>query len=134
MWLTVTCGVAVCWAGLYLGVFNGASRGDVFNGLATSAGLLWPTAGTSRSGGRHPEPTLAEEGKVVYAPPARPLPLQNQEPASPAPLPLVKSSFVNGSEEAHGHARSPSKGLIGDRVTVSGAIYNSQMQAWGRDV
>src|SRR4051812_39011696 len=44
-WLTVTCGVAVCWAGLYLGFFNGGLKGDVFNELSTTASLLFPPPG-----------------------------------------------------------------------------------------
>src|SRR3954467_8024445 len=68
MWLTVTCGVAVLWAGLYLGFFNGGLKGGVFNELAPTPALLFPvqTKGTGGAAGPVAEKSLAEQGKAVY--------------------------------------------------------------------
>src|SRR3954470_21070010 len=69
MWLIATCGFAVLWAGIYMGVFNGGLKGDVFNELNANAGLLFPvpTKATGPGAGAAAEQSLVEQGKVVYA-------------------------------------------------------------------
>src|SRR3954463_12764858 len=67
MWLTVTCGVAVCWAGLYLGFFNGGRGGDVFNELSSNAGMLFPAPVIGGGKVTVAELSLAEQGKKDYA-------------------------------------------------------------------
>src|SRR4051794_23720855 len=61
-WLTVICGVAVCWAGLYLGMFNGGFKGNIFNELSSSARDLFPPPGKAGPAEAVKEPTLAEQG------------------------------------------------------------------------
>ena len=69
LWLISICGVAVAWAGAYLGMFNGGFRGDIFNERQSSPDLLFPQA--EKAGRRHrrrvAEPSLAEQGKAIYA-------------------------------------------------------------------
>ncbi len=127
MWLTAVCGLAVCWAGLYLGFFNGGLKGDVFNELATSPALLFPApskgAGVSLAAA---EPSLAEQGKAVYA--TCQACHQATGTGQPGVIPpLAKSPFVLGSEKRL--VSIVLKGLAGP-VTVNGAAFNSQMQAW----
>jgi mono/diheme cytochrome c family protein len=126
MWLTVTCGVAVCWAGLYLGFFNGGLRGDVFNELTSNASLLFPAPGKTGPAVAEPEKSLAEQGKANYAT----CQACHQATGSGTPgtvPPLAGSPFVNGSEKRL--AAIMLKGLKGP-VTVHGATFNSAMPAW----
>ena len=127
MWLIATCGFAVLWAGTYMGIFNGGLKGDVFNELTATASLLFPvsTTGTGPTG-PVAEPSLAEQGKAVYANcqtchQATGLGAPGQFP------PLVKSDFVLGSEKRM--IAIILKGLQGP-VTVNGAAFNGAMPPW----
>src|SRR3954467_2583068 len=67
MWLIAVCGFAVLWAGIYMGVFNGGLRGDVFNELNATASLLFPVESKNKGGTTGPvqEQPLFEQGRVV---------------------------------------------------------------------
>lgn len=126
MWLTVTCGVAVCWAGLYLGIFHGGFKGDVFNELASTAGGLFPAPVKGGGTGAVVKLTDFEIGKRNYAT----CQACHQSAGTGTPglfPPLAHSPFVTGSEKRL--AAIMLKGVTGP-ITVNGATFNSQMQAW----
>ena len=126
MWLTVTCFVAVCWAGLYLGFFNGGLSGNVYNELTSNAGLLFPPPSEGGVATEAKELTQFEQGQKGYATCQACHQPTGTGLAGQFP-PLAKSPFVNGSEKRL--AAIMLKGLKGP-VTVNGATVNSAMQPW----
>jgi len=68
LWLTAVCGVALVWAGVYFGVFNGGLSGNVYNEYESSPAVLFPLpekAGAN-AGPAEAQLSLAQQGKVVY--------------------------------------------------------------------
>ncbi len=59
LWLITICGIAVAWAGAYLGMFNGGFRGDIFNERLSSPDLLFPHVAKSTGPGRSRGRTFA---------------------------------------------------------------------------
>jgi mono/diheme cytochrome c family protein len=128
LWLTVVCGVAICWAGSYMGAFHGGFSPNVFNERESSPALLFPgTAkqkGAGDTGGAGQ--SLAAMGKSVYS---------NCQPchgAAGAGVPgqfpsLVDAEFVVGGEKRM--IAILLKGLQGP-LTVHGATFNGAMPAW----
>lgn len=127
MWLIATCGVAVCWAGLYLGIFSGAFKGDVFNELSTSAGALFPapTKEVANAGPVAEDPLAL--GKSVYGANCAACHQPNGSGQGAAIPPLVASEWVTGSEKRL--AAILLKGIQGP-LTVKGAAFNGVMPAW----
>ena len=129
LWLTAICGVAICWAGAYFGMFHGGFRADVFDERASSPDLLFPVA--SKAGGTAEaavaEVSLAQQGKSTFSAlcvachQASGLGLAGQFP------PLVKSEWVLGSEKRL--VAILLKGLAGP-ITVEGKQFNNAMPAW----
>jgi mono/diheme cytochrome c family protein len=123
------CGVAVTCAGVYLGMFHGGFRGDVFNERLSSPELLFPEKSKTASAGAGAvvaEKSLAEQGKAVYE--------QCQACHQPTGLgmpnqfpPLAKSEFVNGGEKRM--IAILLKGVQGP-ITVEGNQFNGTMPAW----
>src|SRR5947199_1250529 len=67
MWLTAVCGFAIACAGVYLGMFHGGFRGDVYNERYSDPDILFPQAKAGGKGEAAAAPkTLAEQGKGVY--------------------------------------------------------------------
>lgn len=132
LWLMTVCGIAMIWAGAYLGMFNGGFRGDIFNERDTSPKLLFTEQGTGAAGGAEgvgeaAAQTPAAQGKKLYAAncvschQATGLGIPGQYP------PLVKSDYVNGGSKRLGMILL--KGLQGP-VKVEGVVYNGAMPAW----
>ena len=127
LWLITICGIAVAWAGAYLGMFNGGFRGDIFNERLSSPDLLFPHVAKSTGPAvAAAEPSLAEQGKAVFA---NCVPChQTTGMGLPGTFPpLAKSEIVLG-----GGKRMIAiilKGLTGP-FQVNGAQYNNVMQPW----
>src|SRR5436190_3367846 len=66
LWLTVLCGLAVLWAGLYLGVFHGGFSGNVFNEYESSPQVLFPVPTKPGAAEAVAPQSLADIGKSVY--------------------------------------------------------------------
>jgi len=129
LWLITICGVAVTWAGAYLGMFHGGFRGDVFNERLSSPDLLFPQqtkAGGTEGAAVVQEQPLAVQGKAIYGncqachqPTGMGIP--GQFP------PLSKSEYVNGGEKRF--IAILLKGLSGP-VKVEDGQFNGAMPPW----
>jgi len=128
LWLTIICGVAICWAGSYVGAFHGGFSANVFNERESSPALLFPGTAKAKTGGESGAATqsLAAMGKSVYS---------NCQPCHGAAgigvpgqfPPLVNSEFAVGGEKRV--IAILLKGLQGP-VTVNGTTFNGAMPAW----
>jgi len=136
LWLIGMTGFALFSAGLYLGIFNGGFRGDIFNERDSSPALLFPEksvpgalAGTGAATATSTESPV-ERGKKFY----------NNPPASCVTChqptgnglagsfpPLAGSEFVQGGSKRLGMILL--KGLQGP-IKVKGASFNGAMPAW----
>ncbi|MDB6171750.1 MAG: cytochrome c class [Chthoniobacteraceae bacterium] len=69
LWLSAVCGVAICWAGAYLGVFHGGFSSSIYNEYQSSPSALFPTSKKQTGPGAGPAAvlSLAQQGKAVYA-------------------------------------------------------------------
>ena len=133
VWLTALCGVAVCWAGAYLGVFHGGFSADIYNEYDSSPAALFPVSKKASAGGvgaAASPVSLAQQGKAVYQQCAAchqgsGLGIAGQFP------PLVKSEWVTGSEKRL--IAILLKGIAGP-LNVEGKIYNAPMPAWEKSL
>jgi mono/diheme cytochrome c family protein len=68
LWLTAVCGIAVAWAGIYFGVFNGGLSGNVYNEYESSPAVLFPLPQKTgaNAGPAEAQVSLAQQGKAVY--------------------------------------------------------------------
>ena len=128
LWLTAVCGIAICWAGAYIGVFNGGFSADVYNEYESSPSLLFPIPQKAggKSDGAAVTLTLAQQGKVVYAQCLACHQATGQGVPGAYP-PLVHSEFVIGGEKRL--LAIILKGLQGP-LTVEGKVYNGAMPPW----
>jgi len=128
-WLSIVCAVALCWAGAYIGVFNGGFSPKVYNEYDSSPAAFFPLPGGSITGGGAAtaeltqvalgEKTYKEVCQACHQPTG--LGLAGQFP------PLAGSEFVDGSE--YNEKRIVAivlKGLKGP-IIVKGAAFNNQM-------
>ena len=131
LWLTGVCAVAMVWAGLYFGIFNGGLSGNVYNEYESSPAVLFPlpqTAGKEAGPAEAPQ-TLAQQGKGVFSQycvachQASGMGIPGQFP------PLAGSEYVNGTEKRL--VAIILKGLQGP-VTVHGktGTYTGNMVPW----
>src|SRR5688500_13021389 len=127
LWLTAICGVAICWAGAYIGAFHGGFSPNVFNERESSPALLFPTTAKKGAGdGAGAVQSLAAMGKSVYS---------NCQPCHGAAglgvpgqfPPLVNAEWVVGGEKRF--VAILLKGMQGP-ITVNGAPFNGVMPAW----
>jgi mono/diheme cytochrome c family protein len=130
VWLTVVCGIAVCWAGAYLGTFHGGFRADVYNEYDSSPELIFPIkqrGGAGPDGEKEPEASLAQQGKSVYASQCTACHSANGQGIPGVNPPLVESEWVIGGEKRL--IAILLKGLQGP-LKVKGATYNGNMPPW----
>jgi mono/diheme cytochrome c family protein len=131
MWLSVVCAGALCWAGAYIGVFNGGFSGKVFNEYESSPAAFFPLPQKSVAvaGGAAEELTPLALGEKTYKEVCQAchqptgLGMAGQFP------PLAGSEYVDGGE--YNEKRVVAivlKGLKGP-VTVKGATFNNAMPA-----
>ncbi len=131
LWLTAICGVAVCWAGAYLGVFHGGFSSSIYNEYESNPSVLFPLP--EKKGGKTEVAatlTLAQQGKAVYpncitCHQGSGLGIPGQFP------PLTKSEFVLGGEKRL--LAILLKGLQGP-VTVEGKTFNGVMPPWEKNL
>jgi mono/diheme cytochrome c family protein len=132
LWLTAVCGVAICWAGVYVGVFNGGFSGDIYNEYESSPAALFPLPKTA-GGANGPvvaAQSLAQQGKAIYA--QCQACHQGNGMGTPGAIPpLAKSEFVTGGEKRL--LAILLKGVQG-AITVEGKTYNGVMPAWEKSL
>lgn len=131
LWLTAVCGVAVCWAGAYLGVFHGGFSSSIYNEYDSSPTILFPLPEKAGSKAATVATlTLAQQGKAVY-----PNCVTCHQPSglgAPGQFPpLVKSEYVLGGEKRL--VAILLKGLQGP-VTVEGKLFNGVMPPWEKNL
>ena len=131
-WLSIVCAAALCWAGAYIGVFNGGFSGKVYNEYESSPSAFFPLPGGAMAGGGGAvvELTLLQLGAKTYKETCINCHMPNglgQPGAVPA---LAGSEWVDGAE--YNEKRLVGMVLKGVKgpVIVKGANFNSQMQAW----
>jgi mono/diheme cytochrome c family protein len=130
LWLSAVCGVAICWAGAYLGVFHGGFSSSIYNEYESSPLALF--GAPSKKGNKETAPaavlSLADQGKAVYA-----QCVTCHQPTGlgvPGQYPhLAKSEYVVGSEKRL--VAILLKGLQGP-ITLDGKPFVSAaiMPAW----
>ena len=132
MWLSIVCAAALCWAGAYIGMFNGGFSPKVYNEYESSPSAFFPLPGGALAGGGGPaaELTPLQLGAKIYKETCINCHMPNglgQPGAVPA---LAGSEWVDGAEFNEKRLVAiVLKGVKGP-VTVKGANFNSQMQAW----
>ncbi len=129
LWLSAVCGIAICWAGAYLGVFHGGFSSTVYNEYDSSPSKLFPPRQKLSDSDKKPpvvELTLAQQGKVVYGQCVTCHQPTGMGIAGQFP-PLAKSEYVTGSEKRL--VAILLKGLQGP-ITVEGKPYNGVMPPW----
>ena len=131
LWLMSVCGVAVFWAGAYLGMFSGGFGSNNFDESAGQNRGPAPGLTTAAAGGPAQAASPKDEGKKYFTQncvschQASGLGVPNQYP------PLAKSEFVNGSPKRL--ALILLKGLQG-HIKVAGADFNGAMPAWEKNL
>ena len=136
LWLVAIAGTALFCAGLYLGVFNGGFRGDVFNERVSSPALLFPektgpgaAAATGAVASAETDSPVVR-GKKFYSNPPASCVTCHQPTGKGLPgsfPPLAGSEYVQGGSKRLGMILL--KGLQGP-VTVGGVTFNGAMPAW----
>ena len=128
LWVTMLCGVAVCWAGAYVGMFHGGFDSNVYNEFESSPAVLFPQPerANAKAGAAVPEDMVAI-GKGVYLGNCQACHTANGAGQPPLIPPLVGSEWVNGNEKRA--TMILLKGLMG-QVKVNGATYNGVMPPW----
>ena len=128
-WLSIVCAAALCWAGIYVGIFHGGFNSKVYNEYESNPTAFFPLPGgaTSGPGGPAVEPTALQLGEKVYKEVCQAchqptgLGQAGQFPA------LAGSEWVDGSE--YNEKRLVAillKGLKGP-ITVKGGAFNGAM-------
>ena len=128
-WLSIVCAAALCWAGIYVGIFHGGFNPKVYNEYESNPTAFFPLPGgaTSGPGGPAVQLTALQLGEKVYKEVCQAchqptgLGQAGQFPA------LAGSEWVDGSE--YNEKRLVAivlKGMKGP-VTVKGAAYNGAM-------
>ena len=128
-WLSIVCAAALCWAGIYVGIFHGGFNPKVYNEYESNPTAFFPLPGgaTSGPGGPAVELTALQLGEKVYKEVCQAchqptgLGQAGQFPA------LAGSEWVDGSE--YNEKRLVAivlKGMKGP-VTVKGSAYNGAM-------
>ena len=128
-WLGMLCAGALCWAGVYVGVFHGGFNANVYNEYESNPTAFFPLpAGQQGAGEAAVELPHVELGAKIYSNCIGCH--QASGMGNAAVPPLGGSEYVVGAE--YNEKRLTAillKGLQGP-VTVSGKPYNGQMPAW----
>lgn len=129
-WLSIVCAVALCWAGVYVGVFHGGFSSNVYNEYESTPAAFFPLPQGSGAGpGAAAELTPLALGEKVYKEVCQAC-HQATGLGQPGQIPpLAGSEWVDGSE--YNEKRLVAivlKGLKGP-VSVKGAAYNNAMLA-----
>jgi mono/diheme cytochrome c family protein len=142
VWLTALCGVVVCWAGAYLGVFHGDFNSTVYNEYDSSPAALFPIAKSRRRWKRWWQgvQSLTQQGKLVYGQcaavspakrhgwPGIP-PLQDRSGSSAARKRLIRILLKgcprahDGEGQAYNGVMPPWEGSLTDKKIAAVASY-----------
>ncbi len=131
-WLSIVCAAALCWAGVYVGMFNGGFSGKVYNEYESSPAAFFPLPGGALAGAGGPAAELPplQLGAKVYKETCINCHMPNGLGQPGAVPSLAGSEWVDGAEFNEKRlAAIVLKGVKGP-VAVKGANFNSQMQAW----
>jgi mono/diheme cytochrome c family protein len=128
-WLSIVCAVALCWAGAYIGVFNGGFSGKVYNEYESSPSVFFPLPGNAIAGGgaAAAELTPLQLGEKVFKDTCMVCHQVTGLGQAGTIPPLAGSEFVDGAE--YNEKRVVAivlKGLKGP-ITVKGANFNNAM-------
>ncbi|MEO7317380.1 MAG: cytochrome c, partial [Chthoniobacteraceae bacterium] len=128
MWVTMLCGVAVCWAGAYVGMFHGGFDSNVYNEFESSPAVLFPQPerANAKAGPAVPEDMVAI-GKGVYLGNCQACHTANGAGQPGLIPPVAGSEWVKGNEKRI--TMILLKGLMGP-VKVNNATYNGVMPPW----
>ncbi len=128
-WLGALCAGALCWAGVYVGIFHGGFNANVYNEYESNPSAFFPLPkGQQGDAGPAVELPLAELGAKVYSNCIGCH--QASGMGNAAVPPLGGSEFVDGPEFNEKRIVAILlKGLQGP-VTVGGKPFNGQMPAW----
>ena len=128
LWVTVLCGVAVCWAGAYVGMFHGGFDSNVYNEYESSPAVLFPQpARANAKAGAAVAEDMVAIGKGVYLGNCQACHTANGGGQPGLIPPLGGSEWVAGTEKRL--AMILLKGLMGP-MKVKGAPYNGVMPPW----
>ncbi len=131
-WLSIVCAGALCWAGVYVGMFNGGFSPKVYNEYESSPSAFFPLPQSSlaSAGGPAADLTPLQLGTKIFKENCQVCHMPNgvgQPGAVPA---LAGSEWVDGPEFNEKRLVGiVVKGLKGP-VSVKGVNFNSQMQSW----
>jgi mono/diheme cytochrome c family protein len=131
-WLSIACAVSLCWAGAYVGIFHGGFNANVYNEYESSPVAFFPLpkGAVADGGGAVAELTPLALGAKVYKETCINCHMPNGLGQPGAVPPLAGSEWVDGSEYNEKRlVAGVLKGIKGP-ITVKGAAFNSQMQAW----
>jgi mono/diheme cytochrome c family protein len=134
-WVGVLSAAALCWAGVYVGMFHGGFKGTVYNEYESSPAVFFPLKSGQQGGGAAEEVPLLALGEKVYASTCATCHQANGggNPAMQAP-PIAGSEWVDGAEYSDKRLLAILlKGLKGP-VSVKGNTYNGVMPAWGQSL
>ncbi len=128
-WLGALCAGALCWAGVYVGIFHGGFSASVYNEYESNPSAFFPLPkGQQGATGPAVELPLAELGAKIYSNCIGCH--QASGMGNAAVPPLGNSEYVDGPE--YNEKRLVAillKGLQGP-VTVGGKPFNGLMPAW----
>ena len=135
-WLVLLICLVLFIAGMYLGLFNGGFRGDVYNERESSSALLFPEikiAGGTEAAATAPDAVVESpvvRGKKFYTNPPASCVTCHQANGKGVPgsfPPLAGSEFVQGGSKRLGMILL--KGLQGP-LKVESATFNGAMPTW----
>ncbi len=128
-WLGALCAGALCWAGIYVGIFHGGFNANVYNEYESNPSAFFPLPkGQQGDSGPAVELPLAELGAKIYSNCIGCH--QASGMGNAAVPPLGGSEYVDGPEFNEKRIVAILlKGLQGP-VTVTGKPFNGQMPAW----
>jgi mono/diheme cytochrome c family protein len=127
-WLGVLCTGALCWAGVYIGMFHGGFSPTVYNEYESSPAAFFPLPPSDLNPTDKQPETMFAVGAKTYSNCAACH--QASGAGTPAVPPLGGSEWVDGSE--YGEKRMIAlllKGVAG-AIVVKGQTYNGAMPPW----
>jgi mono/diheme cytochrome c family protein len=127
-WLGVLCTGALCWAGVYVGMFHGGFNASIYNEYESSPAAFFPLPGGGPGAGAKVEETLLAIGAKTYSNCAACH--QVSGAGTPAIPPLAGSEWVDGSEFSEKRLIAVLLKGVAGAIAVKGQTYNGAMPPW----